>query len=119
MSMVASPSVPDEPVAAITRHRRASFSQEIELTDLRDVERDSKSGNEASIVSTPKTVDLVQALSVTKERVYLAALCWGFLVWGWNDGTLGPLLPTIQKHYNARNFFSRVFVTLNAVLEAV
>lgn len=119
MSTIASPSVPDETVAAIARHRRASFSHEIELTDMRDVERDSKSGKEASIVSTPKTVELVQALSVTKERVYLAALCWGFLVWGWNDGTLGPLLPTIQKHYNVRNFFSRVFVILNVVLEGV
>ncbi|KIO19920.1 hypothetical protein M407DRAFT_82133, partial [Tulasnella calospora MUT 4182] len=34
------------------------------------------------------------------ERVFLATLCWGALVCGWNDGTLGPLLPRIQANYH-------------------
>lgn len=28
------------------------------------------------------------------------ALCWCFFLAGWNDGSTGPLLPTIQRHYD-------------------
>ncbi|KAG9036060.1 hypothetical protein FS837_001759 [Tulasnella sp. UAMH 9824] len=90
----------DDPVP-LTRRRRASFNEEIELSDLRDVEKDSKAGNEDSVVPAPKTPELGSVISVANERLYLAVLCWGFLVLGWNDGTLGPLLPTIQKNYNS------------------
>lgn len=31
-----------------------------------------------------------------------AALCWCFFLVGWNDGSTGPLLPTIQRHYDVR-----------------
>ncbi|KIO25300.1 hypothetical protein M407DRAFT_25416 [Tulasnella calospora MUT 4182] len=86
---------------AIKTPRKTSFNQEIELTELRDVKRDSR-GNEGSVVSAAKALEPVRQLSVAKERVYLAVLCWGAIVAGWNDGTLGPLLPRIQEHYHVR-----------------
>lgn len=33
------------------------------------------------------------------------ALCWCFFLEGWNDGTTGPLLPTIQRYYNVSEIF--------------
>lgn len=79
--------------------RKPSFNQEIELTELRDDKRDSRVSQEGSVVSGAGAVGLVQQLSVAQERVFLATLCWGALVCGWNDGTLGPLLPRIQENY--------------------
>ncbi|KAG8851520.1 hypothetical protein FRB96_009193 [Tulasnella sp. 330] len=38
-------------------------------------------------------------ISIRKERIYMAVLCWCMFLTGWNSGTLGPLLPTIQNHY--------------------
>lgn len=34
-----------------------------------------------------------------KSRVHFGALCYCFFLEGWNDGSTGPLLPSIQKHY--------------------
>ncbi|TFL07867.1 MFS general substrate transporter [Pterulicium gracile] len=34
-----------------------------------------------------------------KELVQLSALCWGAFLIGWNDATLGPLIPRIQEVY--------------------
>lgn len=36
-----------------------------------------------------------------RERLYIAACCGCLFLTGWNDGSTGPLLPTIQKHYQA------------------
>ncbi|KAJ7185841.1 MFS general substrate transporter [Mycena filopes] len=33
-------------------------------------------------------------------RVQTVALCWAVFLAGWNDGTLGPLLPRIQEVYH-------------------
>ncbi|KAI0642731.1 MFS general substrate transporter [Trametes meyenii] len=35
-----------------------------------------------------------------KSRLQFAALCCSMFVAGWNDGTLGPLLPRLQEVYN-------------------
>ncbi|TFL07866.1 major facilitator superfamily domain-containing protein [Pterulicium gracile] len=35
-----------------------------------------------------------------REFVQLAALCWGTFLCGWNDGTLGPMIPKIREAYN-------------------
>jgi hypothetical protein len=40
--------------------------------------------------------------------VHFAALCWSFFVEGWNDGSTGPLLPTIQNYYHVRATLSCV-----------
>jgi len=34
-----------------------------------------------------------------KEKVILAAMCFPLFLAGWNDGTIGPLLPRIQGVY--------------------
>ena len=33
------------------------------------------------------------------SRVHFAAMCYCIFLEGWNDGSTGPLLPVIQKHY--------------------
>ena len=35
-----------------------------------------------------------------KAMLCFAALCWSFFGQGWNDGSTGPLLPNIQRHYD-------------------
>ena len=35
-----------------------------------------------------------------KSRLHFAALCYSYFLEGWNDGSLGPLLPRIQQYYN-------------------
>ncbi|KAJ7269868.1 major facilitator superfamily domain-containing protein [Mycena rebaudengoi] len=37
---------------------------------------------------------------VFRERIQLLALYWSLFIIGWNDGTLGPLLPRIQSVYH-------------------
>ncbi len=36
--------------------------------------------------------------------IQFAALCLAIYVAGWNDGTLGPLLPRLQEVYHVRAF---------------
>ena len=35
-----------------------------------------------------------------KAHIQFVTLCWTYFLAGWNDGTLGPLLPRIQEAYN-------------------
>lgn len=47
----------------------------------------------------------VRRAGVTRQqrdlaRRQFAALLWPLLLAGWNDGTIGPLLPRIQKVYH-------------------
>ncbi|OJT08121.1 Bypass of stop codon protein 6 [Trametes pubescens] len=35
-----------------------------------------------------------------KAQIQFATLCWSIFVAGWNDGTLGPLLPRLQEVYH-------------------
>lgn len=35
-----------------------------------------------------------------RELLQLAALCWGVFLCGWNDGTLGPMIPRIREAYS-------------------
>lgn len=39
-------------------------------------------------------------------RLHFAAICWCFFLQGWNDGTAGPLLPSMQSVYHVRRAFS-------------
>lgn len=43
-------------------------------------------------------------MSIRDERIYLATLCYNLFVAGWNDATLGPLLPRIQEYYHVRRY---------------
>ncbi|KAI0261661.1 MFS general substrate transporter [Gloeopeniophorella convolvens] len=51
----------------------------------------------ASSVAPPTSPTARQRLY---RRLHFAALCWCLFLEGWNDGSTGPLLPTIQKHYH-------------------
>lgn len=48
-----------------------------------------------------------------KAHAQFAALCFTLFLAGWNDGTTGPLLPTIQSYYHVRvfSFCSRTTLT--------
>src|ERR1700722_9512263 len=35
-------------------------------------------------------------------NIHFFALCWSLFLIGWNDGSLGPLIPRIQKYYDVR-----------------
>ncbi|KAG8982132.1 hypothetical protein FRC05_000274 [Tulasnella sp. 425] len=41
-------------------------------------------------------------MTLWQEKMYLGALCLCLSVAGWNDGTIGALLPRIQDYYKAR-----------------
>ena len=41
-----------------------------------------------------------------------AALCGSIWVAGWNDGTLGPLLPRLQEVYHVRLLYHRNYAKL-------
>ncbi|KAG9014373.1 hypothetical protein FRB94_012779 [Tulasnella sp. JGI-2019a] len=61
----------------------------------------------------PNALPDVPALSVKQERIFLAANCWCMFLVGWDAGTLGPLLPTIQKHYHLDyTIVSMIFVSV-------
>ncbi|KAL0067465.1 hypothetical protein AAF712_005453 [Marasmius tenuissimus] len=58
----------------------------------------------SSLVNHDQTQDQeVQQTKKQKRRamMHLAALYYCFFLEGWNDGTLGPLLPVIQRDYQA------------------
>ena len=40
------------------------------------------------------------------------ALCGSIWVAGWNDGTLGPLLPRLQEVYHVRRLYHRNYARL-------
>lgn len=45
---------------------------------------------------------------VVRARIQFAALCYTLFLAGWNDGTLGPLLPRIQEVYHVcMSFYTR------------
>ena len=39
-------------------------------------------------------------VAARNEIISLACLCWCIFLAGFNDGTLGPLLPRIQEHFS-------------------
>lgn len=40
------------------------------------------------------------AMNRRKSAVHFFALCYSMFLEGWNDGTVGPLLPTFQEYYH-------------------
>ncbi|KAI0032847.1 MFS general substrate transporter [Vararia minispora EC-137] len=47
--------------------------------------------------------------------MHFIALCWAFFVEGWNDGSTGPLLPTIQNYYHVGFAVVSTIFILNAI----
>ncbi|KAJ7194833.1 MFS general substrate transporter [Mycena pura] len=49
-----------------------------------------------------------------QERLQLATLCWTLFLAGWNDGSLGPLIPRIQQAYHVGyTILSLIFIFQN------
>lgn len=58
------------------------------------------------IPSIHARAQIVSAETARRHRmnsmIQFAAICWAFFLEGWNDGTTGPLLPTIRSYYHVR-----------------
>ncbi|KAG8944999.1 hypothetical protein FRC04_001254 [Tulasnella sp. 424] len=85
------------------RIREHHEPERIELEDMPalpvlDAEPAASSSTGGGKIEPPSGPDFT--MSVRDERIYLATLCYNLATAGWNDGTLGPLLPRIQEHYH-------------------
>lgn len=70
--------------------------QRFELAD-----RGSSITTAAAIVESPHE-SLVDVKSGRRAQFWaFAAIIWSMFMEGWNDGTNGPLLPTMQRSYHA------------------
>ncbi len=49
---------------------------------------------------SPTTASQITKKQNRQSVLHFAALCWCFVLEGWNDGTVGPLLPVIQDYYS-------------------
>ncbi|KAF5369044.1 hypothetical protein D9758_003096 [Tetrapyrgos nigripes] len=66
----------------------------------------------ASATTKIEAAQLAKSDSSRLEWFYLGALWWSWFLLGWNDGSLGPLLPRIQEVYNVGyTVVSLLFVT--------
>lgn len=85
------------------RIREHHEPERIELEDMPalpvlDAQPAASSSTVGGKIEPPSGPDFT--MSVRDERIYLATLCYNLATAGWNDGTLGPLLPRIQEHYH-------------------
>ncbi|PSR73982.1 hypothetical protein PHLCEN_2v10213 [Hermanssonia centrifuga] len=71
---------------------------------------DDETGSTAPVISAAQ-----RAIYRHKGRLHFAALCFSFFLEGWNDGTTGPLLPTIQKYYDIGFAIVSLLFVLNCV----
>lgn len=66
--------------------------------------RASTTREDENVTAASSAVPLIPPAERRRQRrkglLCFATLCWSFFLIGWNDGSTGPLLPTIQRHYN-------------------
>lgn len=94
----------EEAVELATLNSRRSADRSADGASLRTLESGAQAAGRGS--ETP-AVDAVPAAVLPAERrkqerralQCFAALCVSLFMCGWNDGSTGPLLPTIQDHY--------------------
>lgn len=92
----------------IQHHEMAGDLEKLEVTGdgpgLDELQIDGVSGDQKDATGDSVEDDTSAAtpLPLKQERIFLAANCWCMFLVGWDCGTLGPLLPTIQKHYHVR-----------------
>ncbi|PIL28884.1 MFS general substrate transporter [Ganoderma sinense ZZ0214-1] len=66
--------------------------------------------------STVPAISAAQkAVHMRKFLISFAALCFAFFLNGWNDGTVGPLLPRIQSYYGLGFATASLIFVLNAI----
>ena len=58
--------------------------------------------------SAPFVSSLERERQRRKALLCFVSLCFCFFLSGWNDGSTGPLLPTIQRHYDVRDRVRRI-----------
>ncbi|KAF8155521.1 hypothetical protein B0H34DRAFT_498915 [Crassisporium funariophilum] len=77
--------------------KRSSISNsKIDLTSV-----SKEGGDRVSIALGNDTANVtLSRKQITRGRIQFLALCWTLFLSGWNDGTLGPLLPRIQRVYH-------------------
>ncbi|TFY77838.1 hypothetical protein EWM64_g6176 [Hericium alpestre] len=52
-------------------------------------------------IASPTDVESTTTVAPrTSVSLHIAALCWSLFLAGWNDGSIGPLLPRIQEVYH-------------------
>lgn len=76
----------------------------------RDVEAGDTSvlSPEATSYADPIAIESSASEGVNQAQILgFAAFFWSQFLDGWNDGTSGPLLPVIQRHYHVSypNFY--------------
>ena len=80
--------------------------REIEEYQLEELPAVRVSSSLASVVGTDGGSPSLEELKRARRAEYIgfAALMWCYFLEGLNDGTNGPLLPAIQKHYKVCSF---------------
>lgn len=90
---------------------RRSLSDAVPVLDLESAPgssgvsmRASTTREDENVTAASSAVPLIPPAERRRQRrkglLCFATLCWSFFLIGWNDGSTGPLLPTIQRHYN-------------------
>lgn len=83
--------------SGISIAKRAEFIQTLKSSD-----NDSTILRTTTDLSTGTHTAELSPLSKQQKRysmIQFVAFCWCFWIIGWNDGSLGPLLPRIQHDY--------------------
>lgn len=62
-------------------------------------ERSTKTLPSNASVSESSPVEHLSKQQKRTSTIHFLALCWSVWLMGWNDGTLGPMLPRIQNQY--------------------
>ena len=102
--------IPEEVELATLSRRRSADLAIGQSVDPSFADLESATGSKASIRQAAIGIEDVSVVDSTlspeerkrqKRRAIQCffALCWSFFMCGWNDGSTGPLLPTIQAHY--------------------
>lgn len=79
----------------------SAVSKEHGSHELSALPSDLKSSDSARSGEAQSDTRPTKANEVAKY-ISLAAVVWVSFVMGWNDGTAGPLLPTLQRYYKVR-----------------
>ncbi|KAF9256760.1 MFS general substrate transporter [Marasmius fiardii PR-910] len=78
--------------------------------------RSTTAGQEVETGTTSATTDFIQSKSqINIARIQLAALFWNHFLTGWNDGSIGPLLPRIQEAYHVSDTVVSVIFILACI----
>lgn len=104
----AQPSIPSTPMAG-------SSGATTPINEKGDA-HSTKDEREASILDVTQLPELENESGIRtpaqrrKAFMQFAALCCSIFVAGWNDGTLGPLLPRLQEVYHVSLLSCRILM---------